>query len=84
MGCSAMRAMTSVSQACGSTPLRRGGSDQGVEDRGAAAALVGAGEEVVLPAQGQGALMARSAALFESSRRPSSMRRVSAAHRDVE
>ena len=31
-----------------------GGSDQGVEDGGAAAALVGAGEEIIFAAQGQG------------------------------
>ena len=44
--------------------------NQGIHRGGADAAGVGAGEEVVLPAQSQ-SLMARSAALVLMSRRPS-------------
>src|SRR5271166_5827890 len=50
IGWSAMRAMTSASQASGSTSS---GLDERVHDRGAPAALVGAGEEIVLAPEGE-------------------------------
>ena len=62
--------------------VEAGGLDQGVEDGGAPAAGVGTGEEIVLSSERQ-SRMARSAALFEISRRPSARKRVSAAQRDV-
>jgi hypothetical protein len=65
----------------GVEPVEHRGLDQGVEDRGAPTATVGAGEQIILPAQGQG-LMARSAVLFVISSRPSWANRQSAGQRD--
>ena len=63
--------------------VEAGGLDERVQDGGSAAAVVGAGEEIVLAPEGERADGARSAALFVISSRPSSTKRVRASQREV-